>query len=127
MNSMKPLKARKKEDLIELFIDLNLDLPAEPYTKDKLILELESNGVTNRSLRALEDKKEKDAEATSLSYNGMAVVCMDRENASFKYKSFEFTQAKRYVLMPDDDAKGLMASFPGFRKATREELTSYYK
>lgn len=124
---MKPLKARKKEDLEQLFLDFNLELPEEPYTRDALIVELESNGITNKSLRALEDKQEKDLEKPELSYNGMVVVSMDRSNASFKYKSFEFTQAKKYQLMPEEDANGLLSQFSGFRKASREELIRYYK
>lgn len=128
---MKPLSARKNDELIDLHTKLGLELP-EPdskgkVTKKQLLLSLEQQGVDNRKVKVLESKEvSEQTTSNTVSTSGMAVVCMDRPNASFAYGKYKFTQIKKYVLMPEAHADELISENTGFRKASGEEVRRYY-
>ena len=132
MNNMKPLSSRRIEELVDLHTKLQIDLPElnnkGKYVKKDLLATLEAAGVTNRKLKALETKEAVESTDKSNTVNpaGMAVVCMDRSNASFAYKKYKFTQVRKYVVMPNDEADELISENTGFRKASGEEVRRYY-
>ncbi len=125
---MKTLQARKKDELIELTLELGLDLPEGPkITKQELLLNLQQKGVTNQKLRSLETKQVAESKDSNIvSPTGMAVVCMDRNNASFVFGKFKFTRERKYQLMPNEIADELISTNSGFRKASGEEVRHYY-
>lgn len=126
--TFKPLSQRKKDELLKLFEDFSIDLPdVENPTNKFLVNVLEQAGVTNKALRTLNVKSEQEEQAASMTFDGMSVVCMDRDNASFQFKKFLFTRDRKYILMPEEDAQEIVNTIPGFRKAGVEEVSSYYK
>lgn len=124
---MKPLSQRKKSELEELHAYFELDLPEGKTTNPELILNLKNNGVTNAKLKAFEEKMNNEHRAPDTVISGMTVVCMDRNNASFKFDKYTFTPLMKYVLMPREIADELLAQHEGFRKASGTEVENYYK
>ena len=122
---MKPLAQRNKKELEELFEELDLPLPDGKYTKNDMLFNLEEAGVTNKNLESF--KKKEASENTDISeLESMVVVCMDRLNGLFQFKHYKFSQAKKYILMPKEDAEELLMKNHGFHKASKEEVKAYY-
>lgn len=131
MDAMKPLNSRKSEELVELFERFNLTLP-EPdvkgkVTRPRLIAALKEAGIDNKRLIEFEKKEQEESVKASNTFNGMAVVCMDRQNASFQFRRYKFTQDKKYVLMPETDASELISTVAGFRLASVQEVEGFYR
>ena len=124
----KPMSTMSLPELIQLADDFQIDLPEVPkLTKAIVKKSLEEAGINNKTLKMMETKEAQEQVEPDLIFEGMCVVCMDRTNLSFGYKQYRFTQGKKYVLMPEEDAKVLIEKEPGFRRASKEEVMRYYR
>lgn len=132
-NKFIPLASRRKEELEELCEGFEIVIPEDCSTKKALVILLEENGVTNKSLKMLEteDQRPKTAEDERESFvrakDDECVVAMDRTNPSFGFGKYEFTQERRYVVMKKEEARELIGSLPGFRVATIDEVLGKFR
>lgn len=129
---MKSLSQRNKDELVEIYTKYGLELP-EVINKNELKNRLlQVYGIDNDKLKQMESKK--DFSPSQESYDSIAadtvtgdvVVAMTRQNPSFTYKKYKFTQERPYVPMTQEDAEFLISRYPGFHKAIREEIKRYY-
>lgn len=139
--TFKPLRQRKREELVDLAIDAEIFITDE--TKDQIIDKLSEVGINNKSLRAMEEKKEKESKAKKAVVEatedkteappefelpeGKTAVYMSRNNRSFLFRGARFSQENRIQLLDDDVAEDLLARHTGFQKLSRKEVLSYYK
>lgn len=122
------LENRSKPELEALCREYDVDLPSEGrITKKVMAKALEELGVTEKSLRVLEKKELMETELPDINVEGQAVIYMERQNPSFGFRHYKFSRDKRYVVMEEEDAKELLSTTPGFRRATRDEVVRYYK
>lgn len=140
--TFKPLKQRLRDDLVDLAIEQEIYITDE--TKDEIIAKLAEVGITNASLRKMEEKaaeeakaKEKVALVTEKADeggpaapsipDGKAAVYMSRNNLSFLFRGARFSRTERIQLLDIEDADELIATYPGFQKLSRKEVLEYYK
>jgi len=138
--TFKPLKQRLRDDLVDLAIDAEIFITDE--TKDEIIAKLAEVGITNASLRKIEEKQEQEKKAKEKVAvvvdkdepdaapeipEGKAAVYMSRNNLSFLFRGARFSRTERIQLLDVDDADELIATYPGFQKLTRKEVLQYYK
>jgi hypothetical protein len=122
------LENRSKPELEKLCEEYQIDLPTDiRVTKKIMVSALEELGITEQSLKVLNKKEKEEAFVPEVNIDGQAVVCMERDNPSFGYKSYKFSRDKKYVVMEEDDARELLSTTPGFRRATRDEVVRYYR
>ncbi len=138
--TFKPLKQRKRDELVDLAIDAEIFITDE--TKDEIIEKLAELGITNASLRKLEEKaeeekkakekvsvvvdKDEDGAAPNIP-DGKVAVYMSRNNYSFLFRGSRFSRTDRIQLLDIEDADDLIAAYPGFQKLSRKEVLQYYK
>lgn len=123
----KPLRQRKKEELVELCEGFAIDIPEDYKTNDQLRELLKENDITDKKLRVLEadiPKPTVDDQIEALPDD--VVVFMYRQNASFSFSGKVFTQEKPYVVLKKHDAKDLISNYDGFRVANRDEVVRFY-
>ncbi|ASZ74887.1 hypothetical protein FDI69_gp073 [Rhodococcus phage Trina] len=134
---MKRISQYSKPELIALFEKYNLELPQtkpgkQPTVKE-MVVQLGVYEINDETLRKMEEKHdfqpdEKTYEnIAATSPSGDVVVMMTRKNPSFNFKTHKFTQERRFVPMSEEDAEQLISIWPGFHKATREEIQRYYR
>lgn len=124
---MKLISQRKREELIDLLNEFNIELPTI-VTKETLKNELMLHGITDDKLRKFGTKEELEKEQDKKKVlSGMVVVKMDRNNSLYQFKTYVFTKKDRMVLMSELDAKELLGSQNGFHIASREEIEQFYK
>lgn len=122
------LEQKSKSELEKLCEDYGVELPTNiRVTKKVMARALEELGVTEKSLKVLEKKEKEESILPDVNVEGQAVVFMERQNPSFGFKHYKFSQSRRYVVMEEEDARELLRSTPGFRRATRDEVVRYYR
>lgn len=132
-NKFIPLASRRKEELEELCEGFEIAIPEDCSTRRDLIILLEENGVTNKSLKVMETEDQKpkteadEKESFVRAKDDECVVAMDRSNPSFGFGKYEFTQDRRYVVMKKEEAHRLISSLPGFRVATIDEVLGKFR
>lgn len=128
-NTYKPIDKMKKDELKALLFEFDIPFPEEGETNALLKEALRDAGITDEFLKAIEEKQKKESAKPELNLenNDMCVVVMDRQNASYGYKSYRFFQEQRYQLMKVEDADELVSTVPGFRKASKEEVERHFK
>ena len=123
---MRPFKTQNKAELESVYEELELDLPEGRYTRQDLIMTLEDLDITPETISSFNKKEEKES-VDNTEYDGMAVVCMDRNNVEFRYGKFRFTKNNRYILMSKELADELISTTSGFHKASVQEVKAYYR
>lgn len=121
------LESKTKPELEKLCEEWQVDIPVNVRrTKKVMAAALEEMGITEQSLKALKKKEKEESLVPEISVDGMIVICMDRPNRSFGFKNYKFSMSKKYVVMEEDDARELLSTTPGFRRASRDEVMRYY-
>lgn len=121
-------QSKTKSELEALCVEYDVEIPTNVRrTKKVMAAALEALGVTDDGLRALKKKEKMESIRPEVNIEGMTVICMDRPNLSFGFKHYKFYQNRKYVVMQEEDAKELLATTPGFRRASRDEVLRYYK
>lgn len=121
------LESKSKPELEKLCQEYEIELPegVRP-TKKVLVHALEEMGITESTLRALNKKEKEEEMSPEVSFEGQSVIYMDRENPSFGFMHYKFSRDRRYVVMEEADARELLNTIPGFRRATRDEVLRFY-
>jgi len=122
------LESKSKPELEKLCEEYEVELPSDiRITKKIMVAALEELGVTEESLKIMNKKEREESIQPEVNFEGQVVVCMERQNPSFGFKHYKFSQEKKYVVMEETDARQLLSTTSGFRRATRDEVVRYYK
>lgn len=104
-------------------------------TRKEMIALLKENGVTKASYEELVNKEYIEPPEKDDSYDdsylrdigaGTVLVGTSRKNSFFQFMKYRFDQNHKFVPMKEEDAQLLINSYPGFFKATREDIKNFY-
>ena len=124
---MKKIAAMRKDELIDLLIKYNLEIP-DDATKKELIDILNENNIDDDFVSTMDDDVTPASAANVQNdYGNKVPVKMNRANVIFIYKKYSFTKEDPIALVDIDIAYELINKFNGFKILDTSELERFAK
>lgn len=120
---MKKIANMRKDEIIDLFIKYNLEVPDEA-TKKELIVELSKNNIDDEFLETMGDDVSpvSDGDVEPILSESQVPVKMNRKNRLFAYGKYQWTQEKPLILVPLNVAYEIINKFDGFKILEASEV-----